>query len=102
MGLQFLGILYDTACSFYLSVTGYNGKSYSVQITLLQRYESERKAANITMMAILDGFQKAYSIDFMPINVLRALAFNGAQYISPLKRKIISYASGNQMLPLFT
>lgn len=72
------------------------------EITLLQRYESERKAANITMMAILDGFQKAYSIDFMPINVLRALAFNGAQYISPLKRKIISYASGNQMLPLFT
>lgn len=54
------------------------------------------------MMAILDGFQKAYSIDFMPINVLRALAFNGAQYISPLKRKIISYASGNQLLPLFT
>lgn len=73
-----------------------------MQITLLQRYESERKAANITMMAILDGFQKAYSIDFMPINVLRALAFNGAQYISPLKRKIISYASGNKLLPLFT
>ncbi|PHU21453.1 hypothetical protein BC332_06560 [Capsicum chinense] len=38
------------------------------EVTLLKRYESERKAANITMMAILDGFQKAYSIDFMPIN----------------------------------
>ncbi|KAM3356637.1 hypothetical protein P3S68_023351 [Capsicum galapagoense] len=72
------------------------------EVTLLKRYESERKAANITLMAILDGFQKAYSIDFMPINVLRALAFNGAQYISPLKRKIISYASGYQLLLLFS
>ncbi|XP_016503325.2 uncharacterized protein LOC107821407 [Nicotiana tabacum] len=72
------------------------------EVALLKRYESERKTANITMMAVLDGFQKAYSVDFMPINVLRALAFNGAQYISPLKRKIISYASGNQSLPFFT
>ncbi|KAF3680178.1 putative ubiquinone biosynthesis monooxygenase COQ6-like isoform X2 [Capsicum annuum] len=72
------------------------------RVTLLKRYESERKAANITLMAILDGFQKAYSMDFMPINVLRALAFNGAQYISPLKRKIISYASGYQLFLLFS
>ncbi|KAM3326807.1 hypothetical protein P3S67_001933 [Capsicum chacoense] len=32
------------------------------EVTLLKRYESERKAANITLMAILDGFQKAYSL----------------------------------------
>ncbi|KAK6161796.1 hypothetical protein DH2020_005177 [Rehmannia glutinosa] len=72
------------------------------QVTLLRRYESERKPANLTMMAILDGFQKAYSVDFGPLNVLRAAAFQGAHYISPLKRNIISYASGEQRFPLFS
>ncbi|XP_028773499.1 ubiquinone biosynthesis monooxygenase COQ6, mitochondrial [Neltuma alba] len=72
------------------------------EVHLLKKYETERKPANIMMMAVLEGFQKAYSIDFGPLNVLRAAAFHGANYISPLKRSIISYASGDQKLPLFT
>lgn len=71
------------------------------EVSLLRKYEADRKTANVTMMAILDGFQKAYSIDFAPLNVLRAAAFYGANYIPPLKRSIISYASGEQRLPLF-
>lgn len=74
----------------------------NLQVSLLRRYEAERKPANIAMIAILDGFQKAYSIDFGPLNILRAAAFNAANYFSPLKRNIISYASGEQRLPLFT
>lgn len=74
----------------------------SAQVSLLRRYESERKPANLTLMAILDGFQKAYSVDFGPLNVLRAAALHGAQYISPLKRNIIEYASGEQRFPLFS
>ncbi|KAL1804066.1 hypothetical protein ACET3Z_032713 [Daucus carota] len=31
------------------------------EVSLLQKYEADRKTANIAMMAILDGFQKAYS-----------------------------------------
>lgn len=72
------------------------------QVSLLKRYESDRKPANMAMMAILDGFQKAYSVDFAPLNVLRAAAFQGAHFILPLKRKIISYASGEQRFPLFS
>ncbi|KAE9450669.1 hypothetical protein C3L33_17438, partial [Rhododendron williamsianum] len=49
-----------------------------VKVSLLKRYEADRKLANLTMMAILDGFQKAYSVDFGPLNVLRAAAFHGA------------------------
>ncbi|MQL88314.1 hypothetical protein Taro_020863 [Colocasia esculenta] len=67
---------------------------YVLMLTLLKKYEKERKAANVTMMAIVDGFQRAYSVDVGPINLLRAAAFHGAQYIAPLKRSIISYASG--------
>ncbi|XP_031380848.1 ubiquinone biosynthesis monooxygenase COQ6, mitochondrial isoform X1 [Punica granatum] len=72
------------------------------EVSLLRRYEAERRPANIVMMAILDGFQKVYSIDFGPLNIVRAAAFNAANYFSPLKRNIISYASGEQRLPLFT
>ncbi|XP_027334727.1 ubiquinone biosynthesis monooxygenase COQ6, mitochondrial [Abrus precatorius] len=72
------------------------------EVNLLKKYEAERKPANIMMMAILDGFQKAYSIDFGPFNLLRAAAFHGANYISPLKRSIISYASGDHKLPIFS
>ncbi|KAK6929612.1 FAD-binding domain [Dillenia turbinata] len=72
------------------------------EISMLKKYEAERKSANIMMMAILDGFQKAYSVDFGPLNIVRAAAFNGANYFPLLKRSIISYASGEQKLPLFS
>lgn len=72
------------------------------EVSLLKKYEAERKPANIAMMAILDGFQKAYSVDFGPLNILRAAGLHAANYISPLKRSIISYASGEQRLPLFS
>ncbi|CAO2824573.1 unnamed protein product [Amaranthus hypochondriacus] len=71
------------------------------QLSLLRRYEADRKPANYLMATILDGFQKAYSIDLGPLNALRAAAFHGAQYIAPLKKNIISYASGEQKLPFF-
>ncbi|XVF65096.1 hypothetical protein PTKIN_Ptkin09bG0219300 [Pterospermum kingtungense] len=71
------------------------------EVSLLKKYEAERKPANVMMMAVLDGFQKAYSVDFGPLNILRAAAFHGAHHISPLKKSIISYASGEQRLPLF-
>ncbi|KAH0463589.1 hypothetical protein IEQ34_008171 [Dendrobium chrysotoxum] len=72
------------------------------ELSLLKKYERERKAANLTMMAVLDGFQKAYLMDFAPLNFLSAVAFHGAQFITPLKRNIVSYAMGEQKWPLFT
>ncbi|KAL2938580.1 Ubiquinone biosynthesis monooxygenase COQ6 mitochondrial [Bienertia sinuspersici] len=72
------------------------------QISVLRKYESERKPANYMMATILDGVQKAYSFDLGPLNALRAAAFHGAQYISPLKKNIILYASGEQKLPFFS
>ncbi|KAK8946306.1 hypothetical protein KSP40_PGU004764 [Platanthera guangdongensis] len=72
------------------------------EVSLLKKYEKERKIANMTMMGILELFQKAYSVDLGPLNVLRAAAFHGAQFIAPLKRNIVSYAMGDQKWPLFT
>ncbi|WCJ24226.1 Ubiquinone biosynthesis monooxygenase COQ6 mitochondrial [Euphorbia peplus] len=72
------------------------------ELSLLKKYEAQRKPANVAMMAVLDGFQKAYSVDFGPLNILRAAAFHGAHHISPLKKTIIGFASGEQRLPLFS
>ncbi|KAI3746867.1 hypothetical protein L6452_09309 [Arctium lappa] len=72
------------------------------EVTLLKKYEADRKTANIAMMAVLDGFQKAYSVDFGPLNILRAAAFNGANVFAPLKKNIISYASGERRLPFLS
>ncbi|KAL9228430.1 hypothetical protein vseg_004014 [Gypsophila vaccaria] len=72
------------------------------QLSLLQNYEAERKPANYMMATILDSIQKGYSFDLGPLNALRAAAFHGAQYISPLKKNIILYASGEQKFPFLS
>ncbi|CAK9141475.1 unnamed protein product [Ilex paraguariensis] len=72
-----------------------------LQVSLLKKHEADRKPANVTRMVIVNGFQKAYSVRFGPLNILQAAAFHGAHYISPLKRNIISFASGEQRLPVF-
>ncbi|PQM36609.1 ubiquinone biosynthesis monooxygenase COQ6 mitochondrial [Prunus yedoensis var. nudiflora] len=64
------------------------------EVLLLKKYEAERKSANVTMMAILDGFQKAYSIDFGPLNILRAAAFNGVGIFHPLKGVLFHMPQG--------
>ncbi|KAK9140663.1 hypothetical protein Scep_010344 [Stephania cephalantha] len=71
------------------------------ELSVLKNYEAERKPANTMMAAILDGFQKAYSVDLGPLNVLRAVGFRMVHHISPLKKSIISYATGEQKWPLF-
>uniref|UniRef100_A0A287MGE5 FAD-binding domain-containing protein n=2 Tax=Hordeum vulgare subsp. vulgare TaxID=112509 RepID=A0A287MGE5_HORVV len=70
-------------------------------LSLLSRYENDRKTANVAMAAVVDGFQKMYSVDFGPLNVLRAAAFHGPQYLLPLKRNIISYAMGDKKSLIF-
>lgn len=90
----------DSHHQSYLSGNPIISKLTFLQVSLLRKYEAERKPANMTMMAVLEIFQKAYSVDFGPLNVMRAAAFNGAHYISPLKKSIISFASGDQKIPL--
>ncbi|KAH9312674.1 hypothetical protein KI387_027709, partial [Taxus chinensis] len=69
------------------------------EISLLKKYERERKLVNLPMMAILDGFQRIFSADFGPVNILRAAAFNGVQFLGPLKKQVISYAMGGKKWP---
>ncbi|KAL3681969.1 hypothetical protein R1sor_024925 [Riccia sorocarpa] len=67
------------------------------ELALLEKYEKERLWRNLPMMAVLDGFQRVFGIDSLPFNLARAAGFNAAQYLGPLKRKIISFAIGGQV-----
>ncbi|KAH7444176.1 hypothetical protein KP509_02G068400 [Ceratopteris richardii] len=64
------------------------------EVSLLERYEKKQRLTNLPMMAIMDGFQRAFSVDLGPINFARAAAFRAVQFFSPLKRQVISYAMG--------
>ncbi|KAF7837330.1 FAD/NAD(P)-binding oxidoreductase family protein [Senna tora] len=99
---DFLKTIYPLRLTSKIIAEGIAVGSDIGEVHLLKKYETERKPANVMMMAILESIQKAYSVDFGPLNVLRAAAFHGANNISPLKRSIISYASGQQKMPLFS
>eukprot|EP00250_Pteridium_aquilinum_P009758 c18910_g1_i1 orf=173-1693(+) len=64
------------------------------EVSLLEKYEKRQMLANVPMMAILDGFQKVFSWDFGPLNAARAAAFGAIQFLSPLKRQVITFAMG--------
>lgn len=99
---EFAGCLFCYDSANMKNIDSERSLDLFIQVSLLKKYEAERKLENIAMMAVLDGIQKAYSVDFGPLNILRAAAFHGANYILPLKRSIISYASGEQRLPIFS
>jgi ubiquinone biosynthesis monooxygenase Coq6 len=58
------------------------------EVSLLKKYEKGRKLANLTMIAIMEGFQKAFSVDIVSVNILQTIAFHSAQHFGPLKRSI--------------
>lgn len=67
------------------------------EVSLLRKYERDRMFAIVPMMAILDGFQRVFSLDFVPVNLARAAAFRAVQLFGPLKRQVISYAMGEKV-----
>lgn len=71
------------------------------QVTLLKRYESERKSSNIAMMAILDGFQKAYSVRLWAYKCVASCRISWSQLHLTPEEEFISFASGEQRFPLF-
>lgn len=84
----------DAASLVNVLSTGIEHGSDIGEVSLLNKYESERMFANIPMMAILDGFQRVFSMNFAPINAARAVAFRAVQLLGPLKQQVISYAIG--------
>ncbi|MPS47629.1 FAD-dependent monooxygenase [Methylobacillus sp.] len=60
----------------------------------LQRYERQRKLANLVMQRAMDAFSYGFSNDVAPLRLLRNLGLRFADHTGPIKRQVIRYALG--------
>lgn len=51
-------------------------------------------AFNLPMMAVLDGFQRVFSVNNGLANLARAVGFSAVQLLGPLKKSVINFATG--------
>jgi 2-octaprenyl-3-methyl-6-methoxy-1,4-benzoquinol hydroxylase len=63
-------------------------------LSVLKRYEKQRKMDNLLMMTAMDTFYRVFSNDISPIRVLRNLGLGVADKLGPAKHRIIRHAMG--------
>lgn len=62
--------------------------------TLLSRYARARKARSLSMIALMDFFQKSFGTKNSMIKILRSLTINGIDKNAWIKKKLINAALG--------
>ncbi|XP_064211534.1 ubiquinone biosynthesis monooxygenase COQ6, mitochondrial-like [Tribolium castaneum] len=60
----------------------------------LKEYETERQKHNVPMMLVVHGLFHLYSSEFTPLVLLRSLGLQATHALSPLKKLLLSRASG--------
>ncbi|MEM1402033.1 MAG: UbiH/UbiF/VisC/COQ6 family ubiquinone biosynthesis hydroxylase [Pseudomonadota bacterium] len=63
-------------------------------LSVLKRYQRQRKGENLAMMAAMDGFKRLFEQQAPGIRWLRNAGMRGVGSIAPLKRQIIRQAMG--------
>ena len=63
-------------------------------LSVLKRYQRQRKGDNLAMMAAMDGFKRLFEQQAPPIRWLRNAGMRGVGSLAPLKRRIIRQAMG--------
>lgn len=69
------------------------GRAFS-DLTVLQRYQRRRKADNLRMMAVVEGFKRLYGEAPLPLQLLRNVGMRWVDRIEPLKESLIKQAMG--------
>ncbi|NNJ93001.1 MAG: UbiH/UbiF/VisC/COQ6 family ubiquinone biosynthesis hydroxylase [Gammaproteobacteria bacterium] len=60
----------------------------------LRKFERERKASNVTMLAAMDGFKRLFSNDIMALSKMRNAGLSIVDNLGPLKQFFVRYAMG--------
>ncbi len=60
----------------------------------LRRYERWRKGDNLAMLAVMDGFKRLFSNDFVPLHWLRNSGLRLVHRATPVKNLIMRHAMG--------
>ncbi|WP_417222608.1 UbiH/UbiF/VisC/COQ6 family ubiquinone biosynthesis hydroxylase [Amphritea sp.] len=63
-------------------------------LSLLQRYEQQRRNHNLMMMQLMDGFYRVFSNDLLPLKLLRNLGLGAAERLTPAKNRVMRFAMG--------
>lgn len=64
------------------------------QVHLLQEYEKSRTKANLAMMAVLDGLQRTFSVQWEPFSLARNLGLDFVNNSGLVKRQMMRFAMG--------
>jgi 2-octaprenyl-3-methyl-6-methoxy-1,4-benzoquinol hydroxylase len=72
-----------------------NKKGFNISdLSILKRYESERKNENLKMMTVMDAFYRVFSNRMLPLKFIRNLGLGLAERILPAKTKVMRAAMG--------
>ena len=63
-------------------------------LPVLERYQRRRKAANLSMMAGMEGFKRLFEQPALPIRWLRNIGMNWLDKARPLKNRVMRQAMG--------
>ena len=88
-----IGLLDAATLAEVLVQAATEGKNIA-DLSVLQRYEQQRRNENLKMMTVMDVFYRAFSNDILPIKVLRNFGLGFAQRIPPLRTKVMKAAMG--------
>ena len=61
---------------------------------MLSRYQRERKAANLGMLLVMEGFKRAFGSDDLHLRWLRNVGLKTADTLAPLKHAVMKGAMG--------
>jgi len=88
-----LGML-DAACLAEVIVAADRAGRDIGSVRTLRRYERWRRGENALMIAVLDGFHRAFGPQPAPVRLLRSLALDAADKGGPIKTLVMKRAMG--------
>jgi 2-octaprenyl-3-methyl-6-methoxy-1,4-benzoquinol hydroxylase len=69
------------------------GESIS-ELSVLQRYEKQRRHHNLLMMQVMDGFYRLFSNEIGPLKLLRNAGLGLAGHLPPARNRVMAFAMG--------
>lgn len=63
-------------------------------LSVLQRYQRQRKGSNLAMMAAMDGFRHLFGSRRLPLRWLRNVGLRQVDGLPPLKKRLMQHAMG--------
>jgi 2-octaprenyl-3-methyl-6-methoxy-1,4-benzoquinol hydroxylase len=63
-------------------------------LSVLKRYEKERRTENLKMMTVMDVFYQVFSNEVLPLRILRNIGLGLAERIFPAKKLVMKNAMG--------